>query len=242
MERFEERAVVLSTVDYGEADRVVTLFTEGRGKISAFAAGARKSRKRFSGALEPFTLLKAKLVERRGDTFRLDGVELLRSFHHLREELPLIARGLYAVELCRELVHEREPYPDLFALLFGYLSALDEKKAGPTSLLAFELSALGQAGFRPRFDRCALCEGDPGPRPRFEPHHGGALCERCNSAFAVEVDPVLLGLLARLQAGERRPLDEELRRRARELLNLFIEHHVGRRLKSVEFMEQVGVD
>ena len=52
MERFAEEAVVLASVDYGEADRVVTLFTRGRGRLTAFAAGARKSKRRFAGALE----------------------------------------------------------------------------------------------------------------------------------------------------------------------------------------------
>ena len=66
MERFWERALVLSHLDYGDADRLVTLFTAARGKLTAFAAGARKSRRRFAGALEPFTLIQAKLVERRG--------------------------------------------------------------------------------------------------------------------------------------------------------------------------------
>ena len=69
-----DEALVLSTVDYGEADRIVTLFTKDRGRLSAFAAGARTSKRRFAGALEAGTHLRARLVERRGDVYRLDGV------------------------------------------------------------------------------------------------------------------------------------------------------------------------
>src|SRR5687768_7026626 len=125
MDRFEEQAVVLSTVDYGDADRLVTLFTRGRGKLTAFASGARKSKRRFAGALEPFTVVRAQLVERRGDTYRLDNTDILASFVRVRADLTLISRALYCLELCRELVKDKEPHPRLFSLLVEYLEMLD---------------------------------------------------------------------------------------------------------------------
>lgn len=244
MERFEEQAVVLSTLDYGEADRLVTLFTRGRGKLTAFAAGARKSRRRFAGALEPFMLLRARLVERRGDTYRLDWVEVEAGFFGARAELALIARALYALELCRELTRDREPHPQLFELLIEYLGALDQQRAGPSSLIAFELSALASAGLMPRFAPCARCGGKTGERPSFDPHHGGALCTACgaSSPGAVPLSAAMLESLRGLQGGARTPLPPRERQRARELLNLFIAHHLGRKLKSVEFMAQLGLD
>ncbi|GMU62418.1 MAG: DNA repair protein RecO [Myxococcaceae bacterium] len=244
MERFTDEALVLSCVDYGEADRLVTLFTRAHGRLTAFAAGARKSKRRFAGALEAGTWLKAQLVERRGDTLRLDGVDVLRSYHHLREELPRIARALYSLELCRELLRDHEPHEALFDALRGYLELLEERQAGPTSLLKFELDALQHTGFRPRFSPCALCGGPTGARPRFDPEHGGVVCEGCAPRVprGVPVAAALVDALARLQAGERTPLPSELRARARQLLNTFIAHHLGRRLKSVDFMEQVGTD
>ncbi|MHB8876091.1 MAG: DNA repair protein RecO [Myxococcaceae bacterium] len=244
MERFEEQALVLSTVDYGEADRLVTLFTRGRGKVTAFAAGARKSKRRFAGALEPFTLLKAQLCERRGDTYRLDGVDVEAGFWEVRRELPLIARALYCVELCRELVRDREPNPELFELLVSYLGLLDRKQAGPTSLLAFELEALSYAGLRPRFDACALCAGPAGELPRFDPSHGGVVCASCapRAQPSVPVEAALVEALRALQAGARTPLPAKDRRSAREFLNLFIAYHLGRKLNSVDFMAQAGLD
>lgn len=244
MDRFSEQALVLSSLDYGEADRLVTLFTRGRGKLTAFAAGARKSKRRFAGALEPFMLLKVQLVERRGSTHRLDGADIERGFYAVREDLPRIARALYCVELCRELVREHEPHPRLFALLLEYLELLEQGAAGPTSLIAFELSALAQAGLMPRFDGCAVCGGDLGEPLRFDPEHGGAVCGGCaeRSRGGLPVPSALVRALAGLQAGVRQPLPQELRARSRELLNQFIAHHLGRRLKSVDFMRQVGID
>ena len=244
MERFTDEALVLSCVDYGEADRLVTLLTRAHGRLTAFAAGARKSKRRFAGALEAGTWLKAQLVERRGDTLRLDGVDVVRSFHKLREELPRIARALYCLELCRELTRDQEPHEALFDALKDYLTLLDERQAGPTSLLKFELDALQHTGFMPRFAPCALCGGEAGPRPRFDPEHGGVVCEACSPRvpYGVAVPAGVVDALARLQAGERTPLPPDVRARARQLLNVFIAHHLGRKLKSVDFMEQVGTD
>ena len=245
MERVVEDAIVLITVDYGEADRVVTLLTRGRGRLSAFAAGARKSKRRFAGALEPGTHVRAQLVERRGDTWRLDNVDVVATFHTLRDDLALIARSAYALELCRELTRDLQPHYELYDALLAYLGALDQRKAGPTSLLKFELDALSMTGFQPRFSPCSMCGGGVGGlRTLFEPDAGGVVCEQCapRAPWAVPIAPVVLDALSRLQAGERTPFEPEVRARARELLNLFIAHHLGRRLKGVEFMAQLGVD
>ena len=244
MERFSEQALVLSCLDYGEADRLVTLLTCGRGKLTAFAPFARKSKRRFAGALEPFMLLRVQLVERHGSTFRLDGADIERGFYAVREDLPRIARALYCVELCRELVREQEPHPQLFSQVVEYLGLLEQGAAGPTSLIAFELSALARAGLMPRFDGCAVCSGSLVEPLRFDPDHGGAVCASCGerSRGGLPVSLSLVQGLAGLQAGERQPLPAEMRARARELLNQFIAHHLGRRLKSADFMRQVGVD
>ena len=243
MEHFTDQALVLSTVDYGDADRLVTLFTLTRGKLTAFAANARKSKRRFAGALEPFTLLKVQLVERRGTTYRLDSVDIERGFYSIRDELPRIARALYCVELCRELVREQEPHEQLFYTAVSYLDLLEHQAAGPTSLIAFELSALAQAGLQPRFDACSLCGGALSERVLFDPEHGGAVCEACaERAHGQPVSPELIRALAQIQEGEKLPLSPESRRTARDLLNGFIAHHLGKRLKSVDFMRQVGVD
>ena len=243
MERWEDEALVLGTLDYGDADRLVTLLTRGRGKLTAFAAGARKSRRRFAGALEPGTVLRARLVERHGSTVRLDAVEVVNAFPRIRDELPRIARALYALELCRELLRDDEPAPELLTLAVDWLGRLDAGEAGPTSVLAFELQALALAGLMPRFDSCAICGGPPGEAPRFDVDHGGAVCTGCGArSSAPGIDPALLEGLAAIQGGARQPLPPAFRAEARRLLARFIEAQLGRRLKSVDFLRSVGVD
>lgn len=245
MDRFTERAFVLGTLDYGDADKLVTLFTWGRGRVTAFAGGARKSKRRFAGALDPCTLVKAQLVATRGTTFRLDSVDIEKTHHALRGDLALISRALYCAELCRELLREEEPQPELFELFERYLGQLEAKTAGPTSLLAFELSALAIAGLMPRLDRCAICGRELGQDLRFDPSHGGAICGMCalqQAPAALRTSLEVIRALAAIQGGARTPLPADMRRVARDLLNVFISHHLGRRLKTVEFMLQVGTD
>ncbi|MBX7115335.1 MAG: DNA repair protein RecO [Myxococcaceae bacterium] len=244
MERLKAEAVVLSSVDYGDTDRIVTLLTRSKGRVTAFAAGARKSKRRFAGALEPGTYLNVQLVERRGDTFRLDGADIRETFHSLRDDLARISRALYCLELTRELCRDHEPHPELFDHLLRYLELLSKAAAGPTSLIKFELDALEVAGFRPRFSSCTLCGGELEAPAKFDPSAGGVSCPHCAARVphGLPISLEVVQALYALQNGSKQPMNASTRSRSRELLNLFIAHHLGRRLKSVDFMSQVGLD
>jgi DNA repair protein RecO (recombination protein O) len=243
MERFGCQALVLSTVDYGESDRVVTLLTDDHGRLGAFAPGARKSRRRFAGALEPFTLLKVRLVEGRGDLCRLEAAEVLDGFGELREEMGRAARAAYAVELCRELAREREPVPGLFSVLSAFLVCLARQGGAAMQMMRFELDALAAAGLMPRLDACSRC-GELAPEDAlFDPEHGGIVCARCAQTLAVRVSGEASRALAALQReGELPEPPRHVRAEARALLSRFIAHHLGRSLKSLEFMRQVGIE
>jgi DNA repair protein RecO (recombination protein O) len=243
MERFRCRALVLSGVDYGEADRVVALLTDERGRLSAFARGARKSRRRFAGVLEPFGLVQVQLVETRGDLCRLDAAEVLDGMGELRLEMDRVARASYAAELVRELSREREPQPELFELLLGFFAGLGRQGFGALEMMRFELEALALGGLMPRLDACARC-GEVAPASaHFDPEHGGLLCRRCATTLGVKVSAEASLTLAALQ--RRGPLPQppgHVRAEARAILSRFVSHHLGRSLKSLEFMRQVGIE
>ena len=247
-ERLKLTAVVLRTIDHGESDRVVTLLCRGRGRLGAFARGARASRKRFAGALEPFTLLSVELVGRpASDLWRLESASVERGFHGIRGDLARIACAAYAVEVARELTRDREPHDELFDLLVDYLGRLDDAPARPAALRAFELAALAATGFQPRLDGCARCgEALTGEGLSFAPADGGALCGRCAAtrAGALPLSAGTLAALLRLQAGGLAAGDEPLAdrpaRESRELLGRFLEHLVGHRLQARRFLDEVG--
>jgi DNA repair protein RecO (recombination protein O) len=243
--------IVLRSVDTGESDRVVTLLTRERGKVAAFARGARASRRRFGGSLEPFTLVSAEVRERSGsDLLGLDQVSPLDAFGGIRGDLARIACASYAAELARELVRDHQPHEDLFDLLAAYLGLLAAVPAQPAALRAFELGALRAAGLAPRLDACARCSGPLAPdRPaRFDVGQGGTLCGACAPCAAPgspSLSVAAAAALARLAEGGLAaagtdPLAPPVGREARDALTAFIEHHLGRRLQARRFLEEVG--
>lgn len=252
MDHLKLTAVVLRTVDYGESDRVVTLLSRERGKVSAFARGARASRRRFGGALEPFTLVAAELRSRSAsELLGLESVAVLRGHGGIRGDLARIACAAYATEVARELVRDHEPHDELFELMVEYLDLVDGAPARPAALRAFELGALHAAGLAPRLDACARCGGplDPSARAvRFDPGQGGALCTACSAAAgpgATVLSRVAIDALGRLQAGglaaaAAEPLPAPAGRELREALGAFLTHHLGRTLAARRFLDEVG--
>jgi DNA repair protein RecO (recombination protein O) len=253
-------ALVLRAIAYGESDAVVHLLVRGRGRISAFARGARSSRKRFGGALEPFQRVEALLSEREGqDLWSLREARVVEGHPRLREDLHRIAHAGYAAELVHDLTRAGQPADGLFALLDEFLTRLEGGPATSARLRALELLALDAAGFAPELGRCARCGIDvPQGRAAFDPDAGGVVCSSCGSpgtALALSHGArAALGQLRRggLDAadaprsadGSGRPADgrafEDACAQAQRPLQVFLQHHLGRALRSAGFLAQVG--
>ena len=231
-------------MDFGERDRVVTLLSRERGKLSAFARGARSSQRRFGGALELFNLLSAELSERGGDLWVLESAAVERAFGAVRGDLARIACASYAVELARELVRDAEPHEDLFDGLVAYLERIDAAPAQPWDLRGFELDALRAAGLMPALDGCARCGRPSGDgATRFDPAQGGVLCAACCD-FAtpgfLEIGPGALAAMRRLQRGEPASAPAPVAAEARRLVGSYLEYHLGKRLKARRFLDEIG--
>src|SRR5207248_6376811 len=171
-------------IAYGEADAVVHLLVRGRGRISAFARGARSSRKRFGGALEPFQRVEALVAEREGqELWALREARVVEAHPRLRDDLHRIAHAGYAAELVHELTRAGQPADALFALLEEFLTRLEAGAASSARLRGLELLALEAAGFAPELAACARCGADvPAGRAGFDPDAGGVLCSNCTGA------------------------------------------------------------
>lgn len=152
----ESRAFVVRMVDYRDSDRIVTLFTEETGKVSALARGARKSRKRFGAALSPYMLgnvrLSASLNTGRMPT--LSEIQPVESFSSIGKDVVKLALAGYFAELCRETIPDSNPEPGIFDLLLKAYRILDSRRPTKALVRAFELHLLTQLGLSPRLDRC----------------------------------------------------------------------------------------
>ncbi|WP_373046245.1 DNA repair protein RecO [Vulgatibacter sp.] len=245
---FSGEAIVLSCLDYGDSDRVVTLLTRERGKLGAFAAGARKSKRRFAGALEPFTVLRVELAERRGDLLFFSSCMVEEAHAGLRFDLARLGHAGHAAELCRELCKERVAHEELYDALRAYLGQLAVREADPAALLAFELAALEHVGLSPRLSDCTICGGPVEGTILFDPPHGGAVCGSCTSmafAGAVRVEaPVREAMEALQQAPPFAAsiAEPQLRARVRNLVRRFTHQVLGRNPRSLDFLAQVGIE
>lgn len=142
-------AIVLAALDYGERDRVVTLFSLEHGRLRCFAARARNSRKRLGGVLEPGSRLELILRIRDEGLSRIERVEQLADNQGFREQLESLALVLYAVELVELMTPEGVPFPRLFRLLTALLEWAAANRATTADRRFFEVNLLNILGYRP---------------------------------------------------------------------------------------------
>ncbi len=182
MKRKRDECYVLETRELGEADRIVTLLGREAGKVRAVAAEARRSRRRFGGALEPLTRVQAEWVERDGrELHRLESVDCLRSFAAMQADPELQATCAVLVDLARTFGREGQGEPADFRLLGAVLEALERRGDPATLLRYFEYWLLRLHGLLPELESCAGC-GRPLPRGRTAAVVAGALrCGGCRS-------------------------------------------------------------
>jgi DNA repair protein RecO (recombination protein O) len=248
MAEFRTQALVLRTFDQGESDRLVHLYTEDLGRISAIAKGARRSRKRFPGRLEILTLLDIRVVDPpRSSLMRLEGARLVTPFESFTADLGRYAIACQLLEVLDRFTGEREPNPDLFHFITGVLGVVADE--APDRLLALLVLAktLARLGYRPQLTSCASCGraiSARGPRVGFEPRHGGTVCPTCCESEDVRIAP---RLVLALDAGIRTPLREraQLGLSPREveigerLLGRFLRFFIGLELRTAPFLSSV---
>jgi DNA repair protein RecO (recombination protein O) len=243
-------AFVLRAVDLRESDRLLTLLTEKLGKVSAVARGARTSRKRFGGALEPFALIEVLLEQGRGreSLFALSEAALVDAHAGLSSDLERLGAAAFVLELAREVTPEHEPDTRLFGILAEALSLLSSEGACATRSLAAAagLAVLASAGLGVGADRCTACgkKVPPNRRACFDPRRGGVVCTACGGGpilLSAEAATALAGLAGRaLEAAAHTELSEAALLEIESALAAFLEQHLARPLRSGHFRRQVG--
>ncbi len=123
-------AVVLRSIRYGEADRILHLYSVARGRIGAIAKGARRPKSRFGGRLEPFFRLDLILHEGRGELLTVTSAATVDGYPRLRSSGPALTAGARACDAVLRLLDSAEPNPPAYNLLCRYLAMLDDPTAG----------------------------------------------------------------------------------------------------------------
>jgi DNA repair protein RecO (recombination protein O) len=228
-------AIVLRGIRYGEADRVLHLYTPERGRVGAIAKGVRRTRSRFGGRLEPFFRLRLVLYEGRGDLLTVTSAETVAAHPRLREHAGALDGAARACDAVGRLFGDGEPHPGVYHLLANELELLDRDPARATraNALAFRLKLLLAAGFAPQLAACASC-GEREHLVGFSGAAGGVVCGACEaSAFPLsqEAHDFLVGALGRPLA-EAPAADPGALAQAERAISETLEHHAGVRLRA----------
>jgi DNA repair protein RecO (recombination protein O) len=227
-------AIVLRSIRYGEADRILHLYTPDHGRLSAIAKGARRARSRLGARLEPFLRVQAHLHQGRSELLTVTGVDTLAAHAGLREHAATLDAASRACDAVTRLFETSDPHPEVFHLLAGELALLssDPAQARPGNGLAFRLKLLLAAGIVPQLAACAVC-GETDHLHGFSGAAGGVVCLACEAAsFPLEEDAYrfLVGALgsplARAPDGSERVL-----RQVERAIGETSEHHAHVRLR-----------
>jgi DNA repair protein RecO (recombination protein O) len=232
----KSEAVVLRSMRYGEADRILHLYTPDRGRLSAIAKGVRRSKSRFGGRLEPYFRLRLVLYQGRGELLTVTSAETVHGHPRLREHAGALDCAARACDAVGRLFGDGEPHSGVYHLLANQLALLDARPALATraGALAFRLKLLLAAGFAPQLAACAGC-GEADHVVGFSGAAGGVVCSACEaSAFALgeEAHEFLVTALGRPLADAPAASARALAQAERAILET-LEHHAHVRLRAV---------
>ncbi|MGQ0608186.1 MAG: DNA repair protein RecO [Chloroflexota bacterium] len=246
---YKTEAIVLRSMNLGEADRVLTVLTPRLGKLRVIAKGVRRTRSRIGGALEPFS--DVQLVLAVGRTWDVVTSSSLEDPHlGLRNDLHSTAAAWYVIELADRFCEGAADSHEAFRLLAQALSALDAGSEIEREVVVrwFEVALLDAMGFRPELAQCLECGARIGPEGNaFSPVGGGVLCPQCLHA-AHGTRPISADALKVLRHLQRSALVGVLRlrlmpavhREVERLLHATVSAVLERELRSRDFLTEVA--
>jgi DNA repair protein RecO (recombination protein O) len=230
------QGIVLRSIRYGEADRILHVYTPHRGRVGAIAKGVRRARSRFGGRLEPVFRLELLLHEGRGDLLTVTGAETVASHSRLRANGPALEAASRACDAVGRLFDSEDPNPAVFHLLGNELALLDADPARATTAnaLAFRLKLLLAAGLTPHLAACAACGSDE-HLTGFSGAAGGVVCAACEAGsfpLGEEAHTFLVGALG-APLSDVPDAGPRALRQAERAITETIEHHAHVRLRTV---------
>ena len=241
-------AIIISSMNLGEADQLVSFFSLDRGMLKGVAKNARKSFKRFGAGLESFTLVRIHLYEREHQALaRIESVDIIEQHATIGNNLDRAAAGAVMLELVRELSPLGERNAQAFLILSYALHLLDEGEDPLFLLRIFEIKFLSLLGYQPKLDHCLSCGTHPKGDVIFLGMKGGMLCLSCMVSSGEPQIRLSQGAVGFYYQALRMDMDKICRLKPsaiimRELDLTFAAHtfHIlGKKLKSTEFLRTI---
>ena len=243
---YRSQAIILGHKDYGEADRILKVFTFEKGKITAIAKGVRRIRSRKAGHLEPFTRVTLLLAKGRNMDI-VTQAETVDNYPGLRTDLQRVGYASYVIEVLDRFTYEEGQNIGIFRLLANTLKRLESHPTPATVVHYYELRLLDLVGFRPQLFECVDC-GKPirAEDQYFSPLAGGVACPRCGKARpeAWPVSQDTLRYFRHLQRStwdqvEELTIPESVEPVLGDLIQRYISYILERKLNTPEFLREI---
>jgi len=240
-------AIILRRSDFGEADRLLTVFSPEHGKLRLLAKGVRKTTSRKAGHVELFML--TNMLVAHGRTWDIvSQAEIVEAYRNLREDLDKTSHAYYLAELVDRFTQEHDPNVPLYELLALTLAHLGHADDPFVVLRYFEMHLLGLTGFQPQLHFCVVCQEplEPVENNYFHAADGGILCPKHGQTRPnAEIIPLpVLKVLRFLQTepwekAVQLQLTPATRRQVETLLLNYNTYTLERQLKSVDFLRKL---
>lgn len=244
MALYKTEAIVIGARNWGEADKMMTLFTFERGVVEAAAFGCRRPRSPLAGNMQLFAHLEVQLQEgRRVDTVKQS--QKLGYYKKLGEDLTAMAYGAFVAEFLREFMPVGAPEPCAFKCLLAILQAFERRHPRVTAM-AGVLQLLEFTGLQLHYERCVHCSRTIVRDACFSTIEGGVLCADCGKKvgaqpFPEEVRHLLLKLRNMdWQSETGFSVSGRTLVQAEGLILGYLQGMLGRPLKSLEFIQQLA--
>jgi DNA repair protein RecO (recombination protein O) len=242
--QYQVQGIVIRSMDYGEGNKIITLFTREMGKMAVIVRGAKKIKSRYGSVSQLFTYGDF-LFFRSGQLGTLKHAEIVDSHHRIREDLHLSAYASYMAELTDRLLADQESSSFLFDQLHAALQGLIEQKDMHIISFIYEMKIWTHAGYLPELEVCVACRSASNDMA-FSAALGGMLCEKCRYKDP-QAPPLssgtlkLIRLFAHMDIRRLGQIDvkPETKASLKKLMRSYFDAHIGVQLKSRNFLDQM---
>ena len=246
---YRTTGIIIKRNKFGEADRLLTIFTADHGKLRAIAKGAMRPGSKLGGNVELLT--HSQLMLARGRNLDIvTQAQALDIFLPMRDSLELMSCGFYLSELVDSFIEENVEDREMFELLLDTLKRLTETGDGERMVRFFELRLLGHLGYTPQLQKCANCDRNLRPETNYyNPAQGGVLCRECGysdmsaGTISVNAQKVLrLWQRSDIATAGRVKLSTELAREIKGILRDNVRYLLEKQLKSIDWLDRLAGD
>lgn len=240
------RGVVIKQINLGEADKIITLFTDKMGKIQAVAHGARKPKSKLLSSTQNFCYGEYVLYKGKS-LYTINQAEIIQSFQELLDDLYTLTYVSYMLELVDVLTQNDETNIELFALLLKCMYLMTDKSVDRELLVrAFEIKSMAISGYMPNLYECSVCRDDNIREYIFSSKFGGLVCRECSKGdgASIKSDASTIGIMryimkcnienirtVKVSSGNK---DE-----MKKILENYIKYYLDRKFKSLEFLNNI---